>query len=442
MKSSRRKFISNTTKITAAAGLTGFIPSLSEVSARKVSANDKIVVALIGARNMGFGILSHAINQPDVECAAICDIDDSILDERIEDVFVKTGKRPERYKDFRKVLEKKDIDAVIVGTPDHWHCIPTVYACQAGKDVYVEKPMANSIEECNVMVKAVRKYERVVQVGQQQRNGAMWQRVMEKIKAGDIGQLRKVQIWANFNYGVGQPKVQDSPVPDGVDFDMWLGPAPERSFNQARFHGSWRMFWDYGGGLMTDWGVHLIDMALWAKDINTPPVAALSSGGNFGYPDHAHETFDTMSVSWQMKDYNINWEHTAGTQNGPYGRVYGLAFIGNDATIVADRAGWEILPELVDGKYKVPAMPAQRSGGETHEDHVKNWLECIKSRKDPNCPVETGRNVATYAHMANISLRTNTRVEWDLTRGDFGNNKAAMTYYAPEYRKPWELPKI
>jgi predicted dehydrogenase len=292
------------------------------------------------------------------------------------------------------------------------------------------------------MVKAVRKYERVVQVGQQQRSGAMWQRVMEKIKAGDIGQLRKVQIWANFNYGVGQPRVQDSPVPEGVDFDMWLGPAPERSFNQARFHGSWRMFWDYGGGLMTDWGVHLIDMALWAKDINTPPVAALSSGGNFGYPDHAHETFDTMSVSWQMKDYNINWEHTAGTQNGPYGRVYGLAFIGNDATIVADRAGWEILPELVDGKYKVPAMPAQRSGGETHEDHVKNWLECIKSRKDPNCPVETGRNVATYAHMANISLRTNTRVEWDLTRGDFGNNKAAMTYYAPEYRKPWELPKI
>ena len=442
MKSTRRKFITNTTKLTAAAGLSGFMPSISTASRQKVSANDKIIVALVGARNMGYGILSHAINQPGVECAAICDIDDRVLGDKTEDVFLKTGKRPQRYKDFRKLLENRDIDAVIVGTPDHWHCLPTVYACQAGKDVYVEKPMANSIEECIVMVKAARKYNRVVQVGQQQRSGAMWKQVMDKIKSGGIGQLRKVQIWANFNYGVGRPKVPDSPVPEGVDFDMWLGPAPDRTFNESRFHGSWRMFWDYGGGLMTDWGVHLIDMALWAKDINEPPLAAMSSGGNFTHSDHAHETFDTMSVSWQMTDYSINWEHTAGTQNGPYGRLYGLAFIGNDATIVADRGGWEIFPEMESGRYKVPAMPAQGSRGETHEEHVKNWLECIKFRKDPNCTVETGRNVATYAHMANISLRSNTRVEWDPLQNNFGKNKAAMAYYAPEYRKPWELPKI
>jgi predicted dehydrogenase len=442
MKSTRRKFISDTTRLTAAAGLTGFVPSISGTARPKGSANNKVAVALIGARNMGYGILSHAINQPDVECAAICDIDDRVLDDKIEEVFLKTGKRPARYKDFRKLLENKDIDAVIVGTPDHWHCLPTVYACQAGKDVYVEKPMANSIEECNVMVKAARKYNRVVQVGQQQRSGAMWNHVMEKIKSGDIGQLRKVQIWANFNYGVGRTRVPDSPVPEGVDFDMWLGPAPERTFNEARFHGSWRMFWDYGGGLMTDWGVHLIDMALWAKDIHEPPLAALSSGGNFSHPDNAHETFDTMSVSWQMTDYNINWEHTAGIQNGPYGRLYGLAFIGNDATIVADRGGWEIFPELEDGKYKVPAIPAQGSRGETHEEHVKNWLECIRSGKDPNCTVETGRNVAIYAHMANISLRTNTCVVWNPVRNDFGDNKAAMALYTPVYRKPWELPTI
>jgi hypothetical protein len=148
-----------------------------------------------------------------------------------------------------------------------------------------------------------------------------------------------------------------------------------------------------------------------------------------------------MSVSWQMKDYAINWEHTAGTQSGPYGRLYGLAFIGNDATIVVDRSGWEIFPELENGRYKVPAMPAQGSSGETHEEHVKNWLECIRSRKDPNCTVETGRNVATYAHMANIALRSNTRVEWDPVNGNFGKNKAAMAYLHPIYRKPWVLPK-
>jgi predicted dehydrogenase len=441
MTSSRRKFLSNTTKIAASAGLIPVVSLFTKANPKHVSANDKIVVGLVGARNMGFGILNHALNQPGVECGAICDIDDSVLDERIEEVKIKQGKKPTRYKDFRKLMENKDLDAVIVGTPDHWHCLITLAACEAGKDVYVEKPMANSIEECNAMVNAARKYKRVVQVGQQQRSGNHWIEIMERIKSGKIGQLRKVQIWANFNYGIGQPVVPDSTVPEGVDFNMWLGPAPERSFNKSRFHGSWRMFWDYGGGLMTDWGVHLIDMALWAKDVNTFPIATVATGGNFAYPENAHETFDTMSVSWQMKDYAINWEHTAGTQNGPYGRLYGLAFIGNDATLVTDRSGYELFPELENGKYKVPAIPKQ-SGRETHEPHVQNFLECIKSRKDPNCNVETGRMVASYAHMANIALRTNTRLDWNSSKGNFGKNEKANIYITPSYRDPWKLPKI
>lgn len=440
MITTRRKFLSSTTKFAAAAGLTSLATGIGHAGRKKKAASDKIIVGLIGARNMGYGDLSNAIGEPDVECAAICDIDNRVLDERIDDIYKKTGKKPARYKDFRKLLEDKDIDAVIIGTPDHWHCLTMVYACQAGKDVYVEKPMANSIEECNIMVKAARKYSRVVQVGQQQRSGPHWIKIRDMIREGKIGQLRKVQIWANFNYGIGQPVVPDSPVPDGVDFDMWLGPAPERSFNRARFHGSWRMFWDYGGGLMTDWGVHLIDMALWPDNISEPPVAAMASGGNFAYPDHAHETFDTMSVSWQMKNYAINWEHTAGTQNGPYGRLYGLAFIGNDATIVVDRSSWELFPEYTDGKPKVPAIPEQKTEGESHARHMRNFLDCIKTRNEPNCPVEIGRNVATYAHMANISLRSRTRVAWNFDHGNFGFNRAAQQYFAPEYRKPWELP--
>lgn len=441
MKSTRRSFISRSTAL-AAAGASGFIPGYSRIKEKKIAPSDTIIVGLVGARNMGFGILNHALNQPGVECAAICDIDDNVLDQRIKEVGEKQGKKPERYKDFRTFMDNKDLDAVIVGTPDHWHCLITVAACAAGKDVYVEKPMANSIEECNVMVEAARKYERVVQVGQQQRSGKHWMEVMDMIKTGKIGQLRKVQIWANFNYGIGGPVVPDSPVPEGVDFDMWLGPAPERTFNASRFHGSWRMFWDYGGGLMTDWGVHLIDMALWANDVKEFPVASVATGGNFAYPDHAHETFDTMSVSWQLKDYAINWEHTAGTQNGPYGRMYGLAFIGNDATIVADRAGYELFPEMEDGRYKVPAIPKQQGGREHHEEHVKNFLECIRNREDPNCTVENGRIVAAFAHMANIALRTNTRLNWDPVNKNFADNAAANAFLVPDYRKPWKLPKI
>jgi predicted dehydrogenase len=266
---------------------------------------------------------------------------------------------------------------------------------------------------------------------------------MDFIKAGKIGQLRKVNIWANFNYGIGQPVVPDSAVRAGVDFDMWLGPAPQRSFNSTRFHTFWRMFWDYGGGLMTDWGVHLIDMALWAKDISVLPLAVTATGGNFSYPDHAHETFDTMNVSYQLKDYIINWEHTAGTQNGPYGRLYGLAFIGNDATMVIDREGWELFPEWdnENKKNKVPLMEKQVGAG-SHDLHMKNFLECIKTRKDPACTIENGSLVAKYAHAGNIALRTNSRLAWNDVNKNFGNNAAANALITPVYRKPWVLPVI
>jgi predicted dehydrogenase len=316
-----------------------------------------------------------------------------------------------------------------------------VAACEAGKDVYVEKPMANSIGELDVMVQAARKNNRVVQVGQQQRSGSHWKEVMDFIKAGNIGQLRKTRIWGNFGYGVGQPVVPDSAPPEHVDFDMWLGPAPDRSFNASRFHGSWRMFWDYGGGLMTDWGVHLIDMGLWAKDVTYDPVSAMAPGGNYSHKDRAHETYDTMSVSWQMKDHVMTWDHCAGIESGPYNKSYGVEFIGNDATLVVNRQGWALNPEVENGEYKIPARP-DKGGREYHEEHVKNFLECIKTRKDPNCPVETGRLVALYAHMGNIALRTQSHLRWDESRKDFGNNELANDLIYPEYRKPWKFPRI
>ncbi len=436
----RRQFIQTASRTTLAGSmLLSPVAALSNTSV--VGANERIRVGLIGARGMGWANLDDALKIPGVECAAICDIDDSVLDMRIAAVTKRQGKAPQRYKDFRKLLDNKDIDAVMIGTPDHWHCLPFVYACEAGKDVYVEKPLANSIGECDVMVRAARKYKRVVQVGQQQRSGAHWNQAMEFIKAGKIGQLRKVQIWANFSYGIGQPKTEDTGVPAGVDFDMWLGPAPTRSFNQARFHGSWRMFWDYGGGLMSDWGVHLLDMALWAKDIKDVPIAVSASGGNWSYQDHAHETFDTMSVSYQLKDFSISWEHTAGIQSGPYSRLYGLAFIGNDATLVIDRDGWELLPESKDGQYKVPAIPKQ-GARDSHLDHVKNFMECIKSRKDPACTIENGRLVALYAHMGNIALRTQSQLVWNEPSRNFGDNRAANALITPMYRKPWVFPKL
>ncbi|HUR10012.1 MAG TPA: Gfo/Idh/MocA family oxidoreductase, partial [Flavitalea sp.] len=442
MHSSRRKFIRNTSTLLAGGTITAAIPASGIRSPRlRNPANEKVVVGLIGARNMGFGDLENALKLPGVECAAICDIDENILAERTAQVGKIQGKVPDRIKDFQKLLDRKEIDAVIIGTPDHWHCLPFIYACQSGKDIYVEKPLANSIGECELMVAATRKDKRVVQVGQQQRSGDHWNKIVSHIQSGKIGQLRKVKVWGNFNYGIGQPVVPDEPVPAGVDFDRWLGPAPLRSFNKSRFHGSWRMFWDYGGGLLTDWGVHLLDMALWSKNINYTPLSVTATGGNFSFPDHAHETFDTMNVEYQLKDILISWEHTAGTQQGPYNRSYGLAFIGNDATLVADRQGWEVFPESENGNFKVPAIPRQ-PGRDSHAEHMKNFIDCIKSRKDPNCTIENGRLVALYSHMGNIALRTRSKLEWNDTIKNFGDNRAANALIMPTYRKPWQLPIV
>ncbi|WP_228527836.1 Gfo/Idh/MocA family protein [Pararhodonellum marinum] len=404
MSNKRREFLKKTAVSAVGAHI---IPAWSW--SKQVAPSDQINVGLIGCRNRGWGVLRNQLKNEGVRCLGLCDVDQNILNERNVQVHQESNQKPKLYLDFRKMLEDKDIDAVIIGTPDHWHCLQTVYACQAGKDVYVEKPLANTIEECNIMVEAVRRYNRVVQVGQQQRSSAVWTEAMRFIKSGKLGTLRKVNIWANFNYGIGSPKQPDAAVPQGVDFDFWLGPAPLRSFNPARFHGSWRHFWDYGGGLMTDWGVHLIDMALWAKDVTHAPTTVMAYGENLSFEDYARETYDTMSVIYPMEDYVITWQHAAGLQNGPYNMLYGVEFVGDKATLVANREKWMVNPEdkskSIDKEKSQPESKHKEVLNDT-DLHMQNFLECIKSREEPNCTIENGRNVSLYAHMGNLAVRS------------------------------------
>lgn len=438
----RRKFINRSALTAAGFGISGLMPAFSGTDP---APSDTLNVALIGCRNMGFGILEHHLSNPGVNCVALCDIDDKVLNDRSGEVLKSYNQKPKLYRDFRKLLEQKDIDAVIIGTPDHWHCLLTIYALQAGKDIYVEKPMANTIAECDIMVKAANYYSnRIVQVGQQQRSGFVFQKAMELIKNGKIGKLRRVNIWANFNYGAGQEIVPDEPVPSGVDFDMWLGPAPERSFNRARFHGLWRLFWDYGGGLMSDWGVHLLDIGLWAKDITTPPQKVLVYGANTFHEKRSRETFDSMSVIFPKEDFVINWDMTAGVQLGPYDSPYGLAFIGDNGTLVADRSKLLLHPEWDDEAKKAKAEEFQYTGGkESHPEHVRNFIECIKTRSKPVCPPETGRTAALHVHIPNIAARTGeSMLLWDDEAGRFTNSTAANQLIKPVYRKPWHLPEF
>ncbi|MBI9070235.1 MAG: Gfo/Idh/MocA family oxidoreductase [Melioribacteraceae bacterium] len=439
---SRRSFIKKSSIITAGIGAATILPSA--VWGAKVKPSDKVNVAIIGCRSKGFGILKDHLNYEDTNCVAMCDVDKNILDERAAEIKKTYGDDPKLYSDFRKMLEQKDIDVCIVGTPDHWHCLNTVYSLQAGKDVYVEKPMANTIEECNIMTDAANYYNGIVQVGQQQRSNSIFIDVMKLVKSGTIGSLRKVNMWANFNYGLGATPAMDEPVPDGVDYNMWLGPAPKRPFNRNHFHGSWRHFWNYGGGMFSDWGVHLIDMGLWVKDQVKAPSEVLTFAINNSSFEKKRDTFDTMTAMFPTKDYVINYEMVAGVQEGPYDLMYGVAFIGDKATIKANRNSYELIPEW-DGEKKIHMAEAKKveSGKESHSEHVRNFIDCVKTRKTPACPPEVGRAAALHVHAANISARIGEPyLIWDDKNNRFSNSERANSFIVPEYRAPWTLPKI
>jgi predicted dehydrogenase len=443
MNSSRRKFIRNSAIAVSGVSIASAFPG-SVQAMNHFSANDKIIVGLIGCNGMGFADLKAFLAQQGVECAAICDIDQNVLEKRAAETLQITGKKPKILGDFRKLIEIKDIDAVIIGTPDHWHCLPMVYACEEGKDIYVEKPMASTIGECNIMINAAAKYKRVVQVGQWQRSDPHWKNVVDYVWSGKLGRIRTVKVWAYIGWKGAVPVLPDEPTPSGVDYDFWLGPAPKRPFNRNRFHFTFRWFWDYAGGLMTDWGVHLLDYALFGMN-RYKPESVMASGGKFAFPDDAMETPDTLQAIYNFADFGVIWDHTIGIYGGPYGREHGVAFIGENGTLVVDRNGWEVIPERDSDKNpKMEAIPNQgRSSDVSGLDmHVKNFLECMKTRGKPNADIEIGAYIAKFAHLGNIAYKTGRKLYWDADNNTFINDAAANEMIQPHYREPWVVPKI
>jgi len=431
---SRRNFIRTSSLLAAGTMLPGV--SHSNIL-NSLSANDKVNVGLIGCRNMGWYDLTDFLKHPNVRCVALCDVNRPLLEERAATLDKNYQQKADLYNDYRRLLDRKDIDIVIIGTPDHWHCLQFVDACAAGKSVYVEKPIANSIAECDAMVYAANRYNTVVQVGQQQRSAKHWKEMIDYLDEGHLGTIGQVNVWANFNYGAMATPVADSPQPEGVDFAMWLGPAPEVPFNTARFNGLWRLFWDYGGGLLTDWGVHLLDMALWGMKVNGMPNKTVGIGGNYFFPEGGHETFDSLNVTYQFDNFVINWSNNAGIETGLGGRNYGVMFRGTNGSLVADRNNWEIIPEGSKLSYR-----KSEADNKDHEDHVTNLLLCVdtKNRKTA-CPIETGSLSAKYAHLGNISARMGgvPLIYHDQLR-QF-DNKAANKYLQPTYHHSWKFPR-
>ena len=444
---SRRNFLKSSAALAAAAGGSA-VPATVASSSRVLGANDRIRVGLIGCGAMGGGDLRDFLKTGGVECVALCDVDKAQID-KIQKKIVEPADQKAEFltQDFRRVIDRNDIDAVIVATPDHWHAIPTVMACKSGKDVYVEKPLALTVPEGRVMVDVARREKRVVQMGTQQRSAEHYTDAVEYVQSGKLGQIRLVRTWVYLDWKGETPVRADSVPPEGVDYDMWLGPAPKRPFNENRFHFSFRWYWDYSGGLMTDWGAHMIDIANWAMGIKAP-TSAVSIGGKFGYPDDGAETPDTQQALWQYPNFSMIWEHALGVGRGPEAREHGVQFHGNDGVLVIDRSGWEVYPETdqLDFKkfktFKSTGMPRQQPWAKQlnyHRTHVENFLECMRSREKPRSDVEIGHDSMIACHLGNLAFRLGRRVDWDVDNERPINDPDADKLFRREYRKPWKL---
>ena len=408
-----------------------------------LSANDQINFGAIGINGMGWANTTSLLKIPGVNLVAVCDVDKNVIDKRFKELQDKNidTKKIKTYNNYQQLLDNKDVNFVVIGTPDHWHALQAIHAMQAGKDVYVEKPVGNSIEECRAMVKAQEKYGKAVQAGQWQRSQQHFRDAVDFIRTGQLGNIRTVKVWCYQGWMKPGPVVPDTAPPAGVDYKTWLGPAKTRPFNSSRFHFNFRWFWDYAGGLMTDWGVHLMDYAIFGMDAPVPKtVSAL--GGIYAYPELYQETPDTMGALYEFDKFNLIWDHAIGIDNGLFGRDHGIAFIGNNGTLELDRGGWEVIPEQRSEKKVTIARKAPSENG--LDAHTRNFIDVVKSRKfaELNCPIQTGAHIATVCQMGNIAYRSGEKVVWNKTAGKFTNEKLNEKYLKAHYHNGYVLPKL
>tara|TARA_B100001057_G_scaffold318543_1_gene318828 strand:- start:2205 stop:3518 length:1314 start_codon:yes stop_codon:yes gene_type:complete len=432
----RKNFI----KKSALLASSGFLfPAFSPLSKTSgvLGSNQIINIGTIGLNSMGWWNTKSLLRIPNVNLIAICDVDDRVLEKRKVEMD-NQGVKVKTFRDYRKLLEDKDIDAVVIGTPDHWHALMMIHASEAGKHIYCEKPIGNSIGECRLMVNAQSRYGNVVQVGQWQRSQNHFQEAVNYLKTGVIGPIRTVKTWCYFGSVRPNPIIPNSSVPKELDYKRWLGPAKMRPFNKSRLHFNFRWFWDYAGGLMTDWGVHLIDFALIGMQASLPKTV-VSLGGKFAYPNLAQETPDTLTALYEFEQFNLIWDSAMGIDNGPYGRSHGIAFIGDYATLVLNRNGWEVIEE--SGNEKKVAKPLVKSSDNGLDKHTQNFIEAIRSN-DPlkvKCTIKEGERVATIAQMGNISYRSGEKLQWDFSKNKFSDNKINSKYYTSEYHNGYKL---
>lgn len=420
---------------------------------RVLGANDRVRIGFIGCGLIGLRHIDDFKAFNDVELAAVCDV----YQPRIGYAQQRCGNNPQGYKDFRRMLDDKSIDAVVVSTPDHWHALQTIMACAAGKDVYVEKPMTLFIREGRWMVTAARRWKRVVQTGTQGRSGSHYAEVHQLIRSNHIGKIHSVRIgsFRNVMPGFGAPK--DGTPPPDLDYELWLGPAPRRPYNPNRALYNFRWFWDYSGGQMTNLGAHDIDLVHFVLGVKGPKAVS-SSGGRYALEDNG-ETPDCQDAILEYPDFNILIsirEASVGRRAGG-----GTELFGTKGSMTIGRSSFEVFPDRkVPAERQIPAWStppghpqppanfqselwteARKGRGENSEPmgrHKRNFLDCIKSRVLPVADVEEGHRVSVACHLANLSMRLGRKLRWDVEKEEIIGDREASAHLVRPYSKPWD----
>jgi len=449
----RRDFLAH------AAQAAAYVSTTSLGASRVLGANGRVNVGLIGCGGRGMTVAKLMAEVPNVRFTAVCDVYD-VHSARAQEW---AGPGCQSYRDFRRLLDRKEVDAVLIATPDHWHAIPTVLACKAGKDVYVEKPLGHTIKQGRAMVEAARRHNRIVQAGIQHRSAPHYREAARIVRSGELGPVHFVRIWNYINMfpnGIG--RAQDSEPPPGVDWDFYLGPAPYVPFNKNRFVGTYRWFWDYGGGMVTDYGTHRFDSMHQIMGVDAP-LSVSASGGRYELKDGG-ETPDVIQVTYEYPGFVLSYEacdlnaHGAGGRTpgksyyltrGTEDRPHGEAFYGTSGTLFADRLGFEVSPELKPAQHLAspgPGSPAglrmarkEGSGPDATSLHVKDFIECVRSRKEPVGDVAIGHRATIVAHLGNIAYRTGRKIRWDAAKEEIIGDPQASELLSRKARKPWDL---
>lgn len=426
----RRNFIKGSAG--SAAILYGLVPTI--IPAHVLGANapsNQVTIGMIGVGDHGTGWnLSFYLKNPKARVIAVCDVDSNRLFRAKETVNDRNGNEDcFATKDFRQILDRKDIDAVMISTPDHWHTIMSLMAIQAGKDVQCEKPTL-TIHEGKVLSAAVRKHHRVFQTSTEDRAVPEYHRMAELVRNGRIGKLQRIEIQLPRQpTGPGDPTPQA--VPKTLDYEMWLGPAPFKPYTKDRVHFNFRWIWDYSGGIICDWGTHLFDTAQWANDTErSGPVEIEGTGTHW-----SGGLYDTV------KDYDVTFRYSNGVVMTCKPGEPSIKFIGRDGWV--GNNGWR-------GKVEASSEEILNSKIGEHEIHLytnsagehDDFLNCVKTRKDPYFPVETGHRVSTVCHLANIMLRLGRKLQWDPAKEEFVSDAEANKWLDRERRDPWQLPKV